>query len=121
MSGSIVKGSSTGLQLTPAEVQLALQGLKVLTEVLQCASDVVRMKAETQRFVAEVDQLAALLEHDAAAVWQIVEPLTKLLIADHGLSAADRLRVVEAIKTISAPSVQGRADAINAVAKKIRT
>lgn len=121
MAGSIVKGSGGALQLSAAQLQLAAQSLQVLLEVAKTASDVVRMKAETQRFVTEVDQLAGLLEHDAAAVWQVVEPLTKLLMADHGLSSADRLRVVEAIKAISAPSVQGRADAINEVAKKIRT
>lgn len=121
-SEEIVEVQMGGLTaMSPAEIQLAIVGLQVIAEVAECASDVIRMKAETQRFVTEVDQLALLLDQDAAAVWQIVEPLTKLLMADQGLSAADRLRVVESIRAISAPSVLQRANSINEVAKKIRT
>lgn len=108
-------------RLSPAELQLAAAGLKVLVEVTLCASDVVRIRSETQRFVAQVDKLEELLALDAAAVWQIVEPLTTLLLTDRSLAAADRLKVVEAIRIISAPSVQRRADAIQSVASKIRT
>ncbi len=105
--------------ISPAEAAAIQLAIRIATDIVSTASDVIRMRSETIEFMKRADTLCHIVNIDAQAATNIIQPMLVLLMQHDQLATEERLAIVSAIRSIGEIGARARGDAMRELAKKV--